>query len=262
MDEALAGFTRFAFDDGRWKRPVYRIGTGPAVIVIHEIPGLHPGVLDFARDVAAEGMTVFCPSLFGEPGKPVSTAYALGVIAKTLCVRREFNVWAGGRSSPIVDWLRALARQVHAECGGKGVGAVGMCFTGGFALAMMTEPSVVAPVLSQPSLPLGKKGAAALDCSPEALATARARMEAEGLSLLALRFAGDKIVPCARFETLERELGRFVETHVLPDAAARQGTGRDPHSVLTLHLNREDPNGETMKVHRRVLAFFKEATGA
>ncbi len=262
MADALAGFTRFEFDDGRWMRPVYRIGSGPAVIVIHEIPGLHPLVLQFARDVAAEGMTVFCPSLFGEPGKPISTGYALGVIAKTLCVRRKFTAWAGDRSSPIVDWLRALARKAHAECGGKGVGAVGMCFTGGFALAMMTEPSVVAPVLSQPSLPLGKKRAAALDCSPAELATAKARMEAEDLSLMALRFEGDAIVPCARFKTLEREFGSRVEAITLPDAVARQGTGRDPHSVLTVHLDRDDPNGETMKVHRKVLDFFKKRTGA
>lgn len=262
MTDALAGFTKFEFDDGRWTRPVYRIGSGPAVIVIHEIPGLHPAVLDFARDVAAEGMTVFCPSLFGEPGRPVSVGYAIGVIAKTLCVRREFSAWAADRSSPIVDWLRALARKVHAECGGKGVGAVGMCFTGGFALAMMTEPSVVAPVLSQPSLPLGKKRAAALDCSPAELATAKARMEAEDLSLMALRFEGDDIVPCARFKTLERELGARVQTITLADASALPGTGRQPHSVLTLHLNRDDPNGETMKVHRRVLDFFRERTGA
>ena len=261
MTDALAGFTRFEFDDGRWSRPVYRIGSGPAVIVIHEIPGLHPLVLDFAHDVAAEGMTVFCPSLFGEPGRPVSPGYAIGVIAKTLCVRREFTAWAADRSSPIVDWLRALARQAHAECGGKGVGAVGMCFTGGFALAIMTEPSVVAPVLSQPSLPLGKKGAAALDCSPAELAVAKARMEAEDLSLLALRFEGDTLVPCARFQTLERELGKRAELHVLPDASARRGTGRAPHSVLTLHLNRDDPGGETMKVYRRVLDFFKARTG-
>jgi dienelactone hydrolase len=158
--------------------------------------------------------------------------------------------------------LRALARKAHAECGGKGVGAVGMCFTGGFALAMMTEPSVVAPVLSQPSLPLGRKRAAALDCSPAELATAKARMEAEDLSLMALRFEGDDIVPCARFKTLERELGQRVETITLSDASAKPGTGRQPHSVLTLHLNRGDPDGETMKVHRRVLDFFKDRTGA
>lgn len=262
MSDALAGFTRFEFDDGRWKRPVYRIGSGPAVIVIHEIPGLHPQVLQFARDVAAEGMTVFCPSLFGTPGKPASNGYITTTMLKLACVGREFAIWAGGRSSPIVDWLRALARQVHAECGGKGVGAVGMCFTGGFALAMMTEPSVVAPVLAEPSLPAGRKHGGALDCSSAELATAKARMDAEDLSLLALRFDGDKLSPCARFQTLEREFGSRVEAITLPDSAARQGTGRDPHSVLTIHLDRDDPDGETMRVYRKVLAFFKERTGA
>jgi dienelactone hydrolase len=262
MVDVLAGFTRFEFDNGRWRRPVYRSGSGPAVIVIHEMPGLHPPVLEFARDVAAEGMTVFCPSLFGQPGRPISTGYMLGTIVETLCVRREFTVWAAGRSSPMVDWLRALARQVHAECGGKGVGAVGMCFSGGFALAMMTEPSVVAPVLAEPSLPVSRKHGDALDCSPAELVIAKARMEAEDLSLLALRFEEDVLVPCARFNTLEREFGARLETHVLPDASARKGTGRAPHSVLTVHLDREDPDGETMRVYRRVLEFFKERTGA
>lgn len=262
MSDALAGFTKFQFDDGRWKRPVYRIGSGPAVIVIHEIPGLHPDVLQFARDVAAEGMTVFCPSLFGKPGKPVSNGYITATTLKLACVGREFSIWAAGRSSPFVDWLRALAREVHAECGGKGVGAVGMCFTGGFALAMMTEPSVVAPVLAEPSLPTGHKNAGALDVSPAELAVAKARMEAEDLSLMALRFEGDKHVPCARFQTLERELGSRVEAITLPDAVAKQGTGRPAHSVLTIHLDRDDPDGETMKIHRKVLAFFKERTGA
>lgn len=262
MGDVLAGFTKFEFDDGRWKRPVYRIGSGPAVIVIHEIPGLHPDVLAFARDVAAEGMTVFCPSLFGKPGKPSSNGYITATMLKLACVGREFTIWAGGRSSPIVDWLRALARQVHAECGGKGVGAVGMCFTGGFALAMMTEPSVVAPVLAEPSLPAGKKKGGELDCSAQELAVAKARMEAEDLSLIALRFESDGLSPCARFQTLERELGHRAELHTLADASARPDTGRDPHSVLTLHLNRADPDGETMKIHRRVLDFFKERTGA
>jgi len=262
MDETLAEFTRFDFDDGRWSRPVYRIGTGPAVIVIHEIPGLHPGVLAFARDVAGEGMTVFCPSLFGQPGKPVSDLYIAGTIARLLCLRQQFNAWAGGRSSPIVDWLRALARQAHAECGGKGVGAVGMCFTGGFALAMMTEPSVVAPVLAEPSLPAGRKGAAALDCSPAELAVAKARMEAEDLSMLALRFEDDKLSPCARLDTLKRAFGDRLEVHELPDASAKTGTGKAPHSVLTIHLDRDDPGGLTMRVRDRVLAFFKERTGA
>ena len=163
MSDALAGFTKFEFDDGRWTRPVYRIGLGPAVIVIHEIPGLHPQVLAFARDVAAEGMTVFCPSLFGEPGKPVSNLYLNATMLKLACVGREFAIWSGGRSSPFVDWLRALARKAHAECGGKGVGAVGMCFTGGFALAMMVDDATVAPVVCQPSTPFVGTAARAAD---------------------------------------------------------------------------------------------------
>jgi dienelactone hydrolase len=168
-DAALADYQKFEFADGPWTRTVYRRGTGPAVIIIHEIPGLHPQVVEFADRVAAQGMTVFLPSLFGEPGKDVSAGYALGQMFLNICVRREFNVWANGKSSPIVDWLRALARKAHAECGGPGVGALGMCFTGGYALAMMTEPAVIAPVLSQPSMPIGKGSEAAIDCSATSL---------------------------------------------------------------------------------------------
>ena len=114
---ALKDYTAFDFDDGRWTRTVYRRGTGPAVIIIHEMPGLHPLVVRFADHVAAAGMTVFLPNLFGDAGRPVTRGYALGVMVKTLCIAREFNVWHADKSSPIVDWLRALARKVHGECG-------------------------------------------------------------------------------------------------------------------------------------------------
>lgn len=152
----LSDYSVSDFRSGPWTRPVYRRGSGPAVIVIHEIPGLHPLVVDFADRLVEAGMTVFLPSLFGTPGRPLSKGYALQTIATVICIRREFAIWTGGKTSPFVDWLRALAREAHADCGGPGVGAVGMCFTGGFALAMATDPSVVAPVLSQPSLPLRK----------------------------------------------------------------------------------------------------------
>jgi dienelactone hydrolase len=260
MTQVLDDFTRFAFDDGRWTRPVYRLGAGPAVIVMHEMPGLHPPVVRFARDVAAEGMTVFCPSLFGEPGRPISPGYMAGEVLKTLCVRREFNAWAGGRSSPIVDWMRALARQAHAECGGKGVGAVGMCFTGGFALAMMTEPAVVAPVLSQPSLPLNN--GQGLDCSASELACAKRRFKDEDLSLLALRFTSDKLVPHARIARLKAEFGDRVEVVELDDEDAAPGVPMSPHSVLTLHLHRSVPDSGSMKARDKVIAFFRERVGA
>jgi dienelactone hydrolase len=260
VDDVLAGFERFEFDDGRWTREVFRIGAGPAVIVIHEVPGLHPGVLAFARDLAASGLTAYCPSLFGQPAKTVTRGYAIGEIVKSICVRREFVALKDGRSSPIVDWLRALARQAHAECGGKGVGAVGMCFTGGFALAMMTEPAVVAPVMSQPSLPLGKGGG--LDCSAAELACARKRFKDEDLSLLALRFSSDKLVPNARIARLKAEFGDKVEVVELNDEDAAPGMPMAPHSVLTLHLHRSVPGSGSMQARDKVIAFFRERVGA
>jgi dienelactone hydrolase len=260
-EAALSAYERFDFThDGR-TRPVYRRGSGPAVIVIHEMPGLHPLVIAFADRVAGSGMTVFCPSLFGDPGRPVSTAYALKEMLTAVCMRREFDVWATEKSSAIVDWLRALARRAHAECGGRGVGAVGMCFTGGFALAMMTEPSVVAPVVAQPSLPLAGKNArrsASIGASAREIACVRQRMGDEDLSMIGLRFASDAFVPDARFETYRREFGeRFEAIELADEDAARSPMA--PHSVLTLHL-RED--GPTKAAEQRVLAFFRERTGA
>jgi dienelactone hydrolase len=258
-EAALAGYERSPFSDGRWTRDVYRRGSGPAVIVIHEMPGLHPYVIRFADRVAEAGMTAVCPHLFGVPGRPASHPGSVLTMLGGMCVRREFSVWAAKRSSPIVDWLRALARKVHAECGGKGVGAVGMCFTGGFALAMMTEPAVVAPVLSQPSLPMGRRGAAAIDASPAEVACAKRRFEDEDLSMIGLRFFGDPFVPDARFETLKREFGTKFEAIELDPKDAAPGPLANPHSVLTINLKEDGP---TKAAEERVLAFFRDRTGA
>ncbi len=260
----LSSYERSEFSDGPWTRPIYRKGSGPAVIIIHEMPGLHPLVVRFADRVAAAGMTVVLPSLFGTPGREISKGYATFELLKGICIRREFNVWRGGRSSPIVDWLRALARALHEECGGAGVGAVGMCFTGGFALAMMTEPAVIAPVLSQPSLPLaigigGKARACAIDASDQEIRMARERLEKEDRKLLGLRFVGDPLVPEARFEYLKEQLGERFEEVALDPADAAPDDSMPAHSVLTVHLNDADPDGPTRALERRVIGFFGSA---
>jgi dienelactone hydrolase len=254
----LADYALSDFTAAPYTRPVYRRGSGPAVIVIHEVPGLHPLVVDFADRLVARGMTVFMPSLFGTPGKPVSKGYALRSIIGNICIRREFSVWSGGKSAPIVDWLRALARHAHATCGGPGVGAVGMCFTGGFALAMMTEPAVIAPVLSQPSLPLrgGRRGS--IDVSQSEIACARSRFEKEDLSLLGLRYRSDTLVPDARFARYAREFGDRFETVELDDADARTDTGLAPHSVLTIHLPDDGPG---KAAETRTIDFFRHRLG-
>jgi len=265
-DDSLSGYDRFDFTDpaGRWTRPVFRRGAGPAVIVIHEMPGMHPLVTRFADRVAAAGMTVFCPSLFGRPGSPVTSGYALATMLKAICISREFDVWATDRSSPIVDWLRALASFAHGACGGKGVGAVGMCFTGGFALAMMTEPAMVAPVLSQPSLPLAagsRRRAAGIDASPAEIACAKRRFEEEDLSMIGLRFLGDPFVPDARFVSLKNAFGERFEAIEIDPKDGKPDPRMAPHSVLTLHLDDQDPDGQTKKAEERVIAFFKQRTG-
>lgn len=260
-EEVLKDYDRFEFEYGPWKRDVYRRGNGPAVIIIHEMPGMHPLVIRFADRVVAAGMTVFLPNLFGDPGRPVSLGYALTSMVKTMCVSREFNVWANDKSSPIVEWLRALSRKVHGECGGKGVGAIGMCFTGGFALAMMTEPSVVAPVLSQPSNPIfGKARKSKTDASPVEIQCVKERMQKEDLSMIGLRFLGDAFVPDERFQMYKKEFGnRFEAIEIDPKYAAPSTV--KPHSVLTIHL--KDEAGEPTKIaEERVIQFFKERTGA
>jgi len=254
----LSSYTRTDFTAGPFTRPVYRRGQGPAVIVIHEVPGLHAGVVAFADRLAAAGMTVFCPSLFGTPGAEPTKGAAAVQLFLNICIRREFAAWRDGRSSPIVDWLRALAAHAHGECGGPGVGAVGMCFTGGFALAMMTEPAVIAPVLSQPSLPVMGAKAGSIDATPAEIACARRRFEAEDLSLLALRYTSDKLVPDGRFRRYEREFPGRVETIELEDEDARPDTGLAPHAVLTVHL---PDSGPGKAAETRVIAFLRHRLG-
>ena len=239
-------------------RTVFRGGTGPAVIVIHEIPGLYPGVVAFGRRVMAGGMTAYFPSLFGEPGREFSMGYTLGSIARA-CVSREFATWATRKTSPIVTWLRALARDAHAACGGPGVGAIGMCLTGGFALAMMVDDTMVAPVLSQPSMPfpVSRKHRRDLGISDADLVQVRARCAA-GTPVMGLRFTGDRGSPGERFERLREELGdRFIGIEIDSSPGNPHGLPANAHSVVTRHLV-DEPGHPTRTALDRVIAFFRE----
>jgi dienelactone hydrolase len=258
MADVLDGFTKSAFTHDGHTRDVYRAGSGPAVIVIHEIPGLHPEVIGFSRRVIDAGFTAYLPSLFGTPGKPMTAGYTLGVTLRN-CVAREFVTLALDRTSPIIGWLRRLAADAHAECGGPGVGAVGMCFTGGFALGMMVDERVLAPVLSQPSLPFGIGGTrkAAVGISDADLERVKERA-AQGACLLGLRFTNDPFVRRERFETLRRELGdAFIAIEIDSSPGNPHGFSKQAHSVLT-HEFKDEPGHPTREALDRVLAFFRE----
>lgn len=252
--DALADFDRRELTfDGEAKQ-VYVAGAGSAVVVMCELPGITPEVARFARWVREAGFTVWMPSLFGTDGA-VATGELAGEVLRTGCVRREFAAFAAGSPSPMASWLRRLAAHAHAESGGPGVGAVGMCFTGGFALAMMLEPSVLAPVMSQPALPFDD--AAATFVSDSDMAAVKVRLDAEDLTVLAYRFEGDTYCQAARFSSFERALGDRFVGRVLPDSAAGEiGWVGVPHSVLTTSL--VDEAGEpTAAARDEIIEFFK-----
>lgn len=243
MSNVLEGWKKSSFSSASLTRDTYRKGTGPVVIVVHEIPGITPAVERFANDVVNADFTVVMPDLVGTPGQAVSGKYIASSMLK-ICVAKEFTTLALQKTSPIISWLRALAGSLHKEIGGKGVGAIGMCFSGGFALGMMVDDIMIAPVLSQPSLPfvVGKARGADLNLSldDEAVIAQRA---ADGCQVLGLRFTQDKLVG-DRFGTLKKMLGDAFIAIEIPSQSPKD------HSVLT--EQRDEASVQ------RVLAFFTE----
>lgn len=238
---------------------VHTAGSGPAVIVMTEMPGISPHVARFSRWVRDAGFSVYMPSLFGRDGAVASAEEGAKVFQRA-CVSAEFQAFAANKSSPVTQWLRALAAFAHEECGGPGVGAIGMCFTGNFALSMMLESSVLAPVLSQPSLPLDDP--AGIEMSLDEVARVRERLEKEDLTVLAYRFEGDEFCKAQRFSAYQEALGDRFIARELPDSSANTEVApffanfvTTPHSVVTAHLIDEEGQ-PTMLARDEILAFF------
>jgi len=265
VSELLARYERTTFTHDGKTRDIFRRGTGPAVIVIAEMPGISPKVIEFADRVVDIGCTAVMPHLFGRPGfdiESVGKARAAAYMVSSMvpaCISREFAAMALGKTSPVIDWLRGLAAAEHDRCGGPGVGAIGMCFTGGYALAMATDDRLLAPVLSQPSAPIGlsKKGRRNIDISRSDLDTVKGRCANDGLEVLGLRFKGDKFVPKERFEFLRDELGdAFIAVELDDSAANPAALMKNPHSVVTEHLI-DEPGQPTRAALDQVLDLFR-----
>jgi dienelactone hydrolase len=240
---------------------------GPAVIVMTEMPGISPYVARFSRWVMDAGFTVYMPSLFGLDGV-VASANEGAEVFKKACVSAEFRAFAShakAQSSPVTQWLMQLARLAHSECGGPGVGAIGMCFTGNFALTMMLEPSVIAPVLSQPSLPMNNP--AGIEISDDDVKQVKQRLDRDNLTVLAYRFDGDRFCTKERFNTYRQALGDRFISKVLPDAAANTNVPpffaehvATPHSVVTAHLI-DEAGQPTILARDEILTFFRQRLG-
>ena len=258
-DDPLDDFACRDIDLDGAAKVVHVAGSGPAVVVMAEMPGISPHVARFARWVRDAGFTVYMPSLFGRDGA-VPTAEEGAAVFQRACVSAEFRAFAANASSPVTRWLRALARLAHRECGGPGVGAIGMCFTGNFALTMMLDRSVLAPVLSQPALPLDDP--AGIEMAPEEIAAVRDRLEREDLTVLAYRFEGDRFCTARRFAAYAEALGERFVGRVLPDGAANTDVPpffarhvACPHSVVTVHLI-DEAGQPTVAARDEILSFF------
>ena len=249
MNGLLAGFTRSEFTDSRGcTYPVLSIGEGPGVLVLHELSGLSETCLRLGKRFADAGMSAHLPLLFGEPGQSSMVKGLRGLF----CLRHEFTIFATGRTSPIATWIREAAGHVQARSAGRQVGVVGMCVTGGLALASLTSDAVAAAVASQPSLPV------ALSCMPGARrrdlglgAPELNALQERNPPVLALRFCKDCISPPQRLNRLQT---------VVPAAEVIQVPGRG-HAVLTFDLRSEDPEDPTMLALQRVIAFLQEHLG-
>ena len=255
--DSLTGYEIGDFSHGGITRTVLRAGTGPAVVIIAEMPGITPRVADFGRRVVDLGCTAVLPSLFGTPGRSPTALY----LTRSLlggCVSREFTALLRRHTSPVTDWLRALASFEHGRCGGPGVGAVGMCFTGGFALGMMLDSRMLAPVLAQPSLPLpfGARRRRSLGISDRDLAVARERV-ADGVCVLGLRFSNDSMSPPERFDRLTEEFGNgFIAVEIDSSPGNPHGIRTRAHSVLTEDLV-DEPGHPTRQALDAVLDHLR-----
>lgn len=256
----LDGWTVAPFSGGGYTHDVYEKGSGPGVVLIPEIPGMTPEVLGLAQHLVDSGFTVVVPSPFGTPGREGTMGYTLGVVSR-VCVSAEFRAFATNAHRPITDFLRAVASDLAGRTPGPGVGVIGMCFTGGFALAAAIDDTVLASVMSQPAVPFPVGRARQLNPGvPSAEFDAiAARADAGNLCVMGLRFSEDSSAPKARFAGLKARLGDKFEVIELDSSEGNaDGYSKSAHSVLTNEV-RENPANSAFAARERVVEFLTNA---
>ena len=137
----LTGWTCAPFTGGGYTHDVYRRDPdtpGPGVVLIPEMPGLTPEVLALGNHLVDNGFTVASPSLYGTPGAASQRPGMVPVMVRG-CVTKEFAAFATDKKRPVTYFLRALARDLNESTPGKGVGIIGQCWSGGFALAAAVD---------------------------------------------------------------------------------------------------------------------------
>jgi dienelactone hydrolase len=214
----------WSFSAEGFTHPIFSTGKGPDVVLLHELPGLVDSCLELGL-ILGERFRVHLPVLFDQAGGP-STLCRSARNTWRICISKEIHAFAAHRTSPVVSWLRALCRTLKDRSGHAGVGVIGMCITGNFALALVAEESVLAPVVAQPGLPARKTGLALSPPDAEVVRR-RAAQLGEGC-VLGLRYDRDWVCPPSTFRMIRELIGNGFRPVELPGSH---------HATLTLHLN-------------------------
>lgn len=224
---------------------IYSRGVGPPVVLIQELPGIGEETLRLADRLVDRGFEVILPHLFG----PIGKTSMGGNLARVFCMRKEFSLFSANRSSPIVDWLKALCNEVRDSRGASGVGVIGMCLTGNFAISLIGDDSVLAAVASQPAMPLHKQNA--LHMSDAEISRSRDALDEKG-PMLGFRFKDDKACTAKKFECIHETFNNDGKERIKLETLPGNG-----HSVLTLDFVDEDRQ-PTREALNAVLEYFDQ----
>lgn len=253
---SMDDFTCRTFVRGDITHRIFSKGGGPDIVLMHELPGMTPPCIAFARELADKEFTVHLPLLFGEPGDDKSIFFL-----PQLCISHEFRLFSTGGGSPIVSWLRALCNDLKEANGGHGIGVIGMCLTGNFAISLLADDAVLAPVASQPTLPVAvipalqtDEARASLSVAPQDLHDALQRPD---VPLMCLRFSQDRLSPHERYEHLGYLFGPRLQGIEIDSRPGNQyDIPNHAHSVLTQDF--VDAAGHPTRLARdQVIAFMR-----
>lgn len=227
---------------------VYSRGSGTPVVLIQELPGIGQETLLLADKLVDAGHEVVLPHLFGPLGK---TSIA-GNLARVMCMRKEFRVMATNASSPIADWLRSLCQEVRTSRKVAGVGVIGMCLTGNFAMTLIADDSVLAAVASQPAMPFFKQEA--LHMSPAEIQQSRQALNTKE-PMCVLRFENDPLSTAKKSQAIHRAFNSDGKERVKEIVVPGKG-----HSVLTLDFV-DEAGHPTHSALQHILGYFANALG-
>lgn len=228
---------------------IYSRGDGAPVVLIQELPGIGAETLHLADRLTDAGFEVVLPHLFGPIGRT-----SLGSnLVRVFCMRREFSLFSKDRSSPIVDWLKALCAEIRESRGARGVGVIGMCLTGNFAISLIGDHSVLAAVASQPSMPIHKQDS--LHMSQAEISTVRQALDEKG-AMLGFRFEGDKACSAKKFDCIHTTFNEQGKERITLETLPGKG-----HSVLTLDFV-DEAGHPTAEALNSVIDYFVERLGA